>query len=263
MRDREAAEIRETAFEAALEGIRLRGAWCVDAALRRAPVVVVLHGIPRAKPLAGDASYREIAVRLAQRGFLAVIFNFRGAGLSEGDISMAGWIRDLEAVLAFARALPAADPSRVALLGFSAGGAAAIYAAAHDPAIGAVVSASSPARFSFLQQSMPAAYWVKLFKEIGLIRSEGFPRDLKAWEAEFAEIEPIRWVEKLSPRPLLIMHGADDELIPAAQARELHARAGAGRELMIIPAGKHRLRMDPAALQAAEEWLLRWKEKKN
>ncbi|HUT55243.1 MAG TPA: alpha/beta fold hydrolase [bacterium] len=263
MRVRKAEKIRETAFEAGLEGIRLRGAWYINPARARAPVVLILHGIPRAKPQAGDRSYREIAMRFAERGFLSLIFNFRGAGSSEGDISMAGWTRDLAAVAEFARGLPGADASRVALLGFSAGGAVAIYHAAHDAGVGAVVSGSSPARFSFLQQAMPSEHWVKLFREIGLIRSEGFPADLEAWEAEFQMIEPLKWVDRVSPRPLLIMHGAEDELIPVAQARELYERAREPRELKIIAGGKHRLRMDPAALAVAEEWLEKWSKKEN
>jgi fermentation-respiration switch protein FrsA (DUF1100 family) len=255
----EAANIGETPFEVLLEGIRIRGAYYLALPDTPRPALVILHGIPRQRPRPGDQSYRDMARRFAARGFLAVVFNFRGAGISEGDISMAGWTRDLDAVLEFARALPGADPGRVALLGFSAGGAVAIHAAARDPRTSAVVAVSSPVSFSFIRQAMPSAAWVGLFREIGLIRSPGFPPSLPEWEAEFAMIEPLQWVDKLSPRPLLIMHGEEDELIPVEQARELYEKALEPKELKVIPAGKHRLRMDPAALEAAEEWLMKWK----
>jgi pimeloyl-ACP methyl ester carboxylesterase len=40
------------------------------------------------------------------------------------------------------------------------------------------------------------------------------------------QLRPLDLVGSIAPRPLLIVHGSDDEWIPAAHARWLHARAG-------------------------------------
>jgi putative redox protein len=256
--------IVETRFEVGVEGILLRGSWFAaegaSAGTSALPVLAILHGIPRAKPAPGDQSYRDLARGMAEDGFLSLIFNFRGTGESEGNLGLAGWNRDLAAVLAFARALPAADPSRLALLGFSAGGAVAIRAAADDPAVSAVAAVGSPAEYTFLQALMPAAGWVSLFREIGLIRDPAFPPSLAEWEAEFERAAPLPCVGRISPRPLLLIHGEDDETIPREHARMLYERAGEPRELLLLPGGKHRLRVDPRALAAARDWLLRWRD---
>jgi fermentation-respiration switch protein FrsA (DUF1100 family) len=47
------------------------------------------------------------------------------------------------------------------------------------------------------------------------------------------------------------MHGEDDELIPLAQAREIFERAAEPKKFLAVPRGKHRLRVDPVAVEAA------------
>lgn len=257
----EAADVLESSFAISVDGIAIRGFWHIKKGISDAPVLVILHGIPRAKPKPGDESYRRMSMRFAGQGFLSLAFNFRGTGISGGDIGMAGWSRDLEGVIDFARGLPGADPDRVVLLGFSAGGASAIHVAARDPAVCAVLSVSSPAEFTFLQKAMPSERWVELFREIGLIRSPDFPRSLEDWENEFAEISPLKWVDKISPRPVLIMHGEEDELIPCEQAEMIYQKAGEPREFLLAPGGKHRLRVDEQALDMIEAWLINWLKK--
>lgn len=256
------AEIEEHDFEVESppERVRIRGVWYLRAGAVPAPVVVILHGIPRAKPVPGDSSYRDMARKFAKQGFMAAVFNFRGTGISDGDIGMGGWSRDLAAVLTHLRGLEGADPGRVALLGFSAGAALAVCHAARDPGVHAVVSVSAPAEFDFFGRTMPADMWVRLFREIGLIRTDGFPASVSDWEAEFTSLSPIEDVGLISPRPLFLVHGEDDEVIPTSHARDLFEQAGEPRELLIIPGGKHRLRVDPRAVDAALTWLVEWKD---
>jgi len=252
--------ISELTLQADCEGVPIRGLAYRTRKADRLPLLIILHGIPRAKPVESDSSYRDMARSFAEDGFLAVTMNFRGTGISGGDMSMAGWVKDLKAMMERARTVEAADPDRLALLGFSAGGSVAIRAAAEDPRVSAVVSASSPAQYDFLQTTMPASGWVRLFREIGLIRTPGFPPSISEWEAEFREMEPVNWVGKLSPRPVLIMHGEDDETIPPEHARKLYQLAGEPKDLVMIPGGAHRLRVDPRAVAEARKWLLKWKD---
>jgi fermentation-respiration switch protein FrsA (DUF1100 family) len=45
----------------------------------------------------------------------------------------------------------------------------------------------------------------------------------------------------LSPRPLLFIHGGDDEVLPAAGSRQLYARAEEPKELILYPGCRHGL----------------------
>jgi fermentation-respiration switch protein FrsA (DUF1100 family) len=55
-------------------------------------------------------------------------------------------------------------------------------------------------------------------------------------------------VDRIAPRPLLLIHGELDDLITADNARALYAAAGEPKELWILPAVEH-----SGALEAARE----------
>ena len=59
---------------------------------------------------------------------------------------------------------------------------------------------------------------------------------------------------KLAPRPLLVVHGDDDDTVPTSDARQL-AGAHGSAELRIIPGAGHRLRHDPRAVAVLLGWL--------
>ena len=119
---------------------------------------------------------------------------------------------------------------------------------------------SSPANFSALGVDRIPELLIKNFKEIGIIRQPDFPPDLSRWLKEFEEIAPIKWIDKVSPRPLLIIHGEKDELVPKTQAEILFNRAKEPKEIYWIKDGVHRLRTDPRVWEKIKSWLLNWRE---
>ena len=64
-------------------------------------------------------------------GCVAMTFNFRGCGNSEGDFSLQGWVDDLRN--AISHVLTLHEPTGVILLGTNTGGSIAICVAADDP----------------------------------------------------------------------------------------------------------------------------------
>jgi predicted acyl esterase len=54
------------------------------------PALVICHGIPAKVKGPDDRGYPLLAERFCQEGFEVLIFNFRGAGLSEGDFDILG-----------------------------------------------------------------------------------------------------------------------------------------------------------------------------
>jgi uncharacterized protein len=184
-----------------------------------------------------------------------VIFNFRGCGDSGGNFDMLGWTRDLDAVLARVLNTPYIDPERIILLGFSGGGAAAIYVAADRPSVYALAVVGTPSDFGIFEDKPEKI--VDDFRDRGIIRDANFPPDLERWTDGFKEIEPRHWISYFKGQHLLIVHGDADELIPVEQAQELFAHAPAGvARLSIIPGGVHRLRLDPRCLKTLESWFL-------
>jgi alpha/beta superfamily hydrolase len=66
---------------------------------RRCPALIICHGIPAETRSSDDRGYPLLAERFCREGFVVLIFNFRGAGLSGGNFDLRGWATDLEGAL--------------------------------------------------------------------------------------------------------------------------------------------------------------------
>ena len=66
-------------------------------------------------------------------------------------------------------------------------------------------------------------------REIGAIRSPAFPASFDEWSRAFRRFRPIDAARRFAPRPLLVMHGDDDESVPTTDARQLAEAHGERR----------------------------------
>ncbi|EEG77425.1 alpha/beta hydrolase [Dethiobacter alkaliphilus] len=245
-----------TTFTISVDGIRLAGELHLPKEQKDSmPVVVICHGIPAGRPANGDPGYRPLAQSLASDGFMAVLFNFRGCGLSGGNIDLDGWCRDLQGILNMISTRPDVDQSRISLLGFSGGGAVSCKVAASDTRVNAVALMACPAEFSFLFKEQELEEIVARAREIGSIRDADFPLDAKVWLEGLYGVEARRYIGQIAPRPVLIVHGTTDEVVPVEHAKILYEAAQEPKELVLLEGVLHRLRQEPRALDAAQDWL--------
>ncbi len=237
------------------DGLLLVGELRLPLGGRHHPALCICHGIPAAPPDPADKGYRLLAERFTEAGFATLIFNFRGTGRSQGNLDMLGWTRDLRAALDFLCGLKEVDKARVCLLGFSGGAAVSVYVAAHDPRVSVVAACACPAEFSALSQQEPPTATIQRLRRIGAIRDHDFPPSLEEWQQGFETISPIKWISRISPRPLLLVHGDADELVPVDHAYRLYHKAKEPKDLKIIPGGRHKLRLDKVAMDFVLDWL--------
>ena len=219
------------------------------------PILVMCHGIPAGAYDPSDRGYPLLAQRFCNSGVATFIFNFRGTGKSEGNLDILGWSQDLTAVLNILSSFKEVDTDQLSVLGFSAGAAVANYVAAHDKRIKRLILAACPAEFSFLVQAQNHSEIINHFRNIGLIKDEDFPPSLSAWLEGFARVSPILWIQDISPRPLLIIHGDKDEIVPLEHAQRLYQKAGEPKYIDIIPNAGHRLRLEERAINRVLNWL--------
>lgn len=242
------------------DGIILRGTVVAPPRAGRWPLVVLCHGIPSGVTVEGDPGYGALALRFAERGAGACYFNFRGTGESGGNFSLPGWIRDLMSVLdaaaSAAGAFEGCDAYRVALMGFSGGGAVSIICAARRGGLKGVAALSSPADFSRLMSREGMEAFIAHARAIGIIRDPDFPPSEEEYYRGMLECNPVREVGGLAPTPLLLVHGDEDELVPVEEAHRLFAAAAEPKELHIMKGGGHKLRLNPEAVDKALSWVL-------
>ncbi|MBI3257451.1 MAG: alpha/beta fold hydrolase [Actinobacteria bacterium] len=225
------------------------------AALSARPGLVLCHGFPVGLGHAENAArtYPELADRIAgETGWTVLTFNFRGTGTSEGDFSLQGWLDDLNA--AIDHLLGAAGADEVWLAGSSTGGSLAVCAGANDQRVRGVAALSARADFDDWVEH-PRRF-LEHARDVGVIRHAGFPPNVDQWVRELKQIRPIDLVERLAPRPLLLVQGSDDEIVPPSDARLLADYHGSAELHMISGAG-HRLRHDPRAVAVLLGWIER------
>lgn len=217
------------------------------------PAVVICHGLPAAPGGAATAgrSYHVLADRIAaEMGWSALVLNYRGCGLSEGDFSLLGWVEDVRAAVDHVSVRTRTRGIWVA--GFGTGGAVGVRAAADTPAVAGAVSVGAPADFT--EWAANAERLLRHARETGIVRSDSFPADLKTWSDQFTSFSTADASDRLAPRPLMVVHGSDDELVPSLDARAIADAHGAA-DLRIIAAGSHRLRYDPRCISLVLGWL--------
>jgi dipeptidyl aminopeptidase/acylaminoacyl peptidase len=246
-------EIKEIRLKA--DGLELAGELHIPSRDKIHPALCICHGIPAVPPDPTDRGYTVLAQSFCHAGFTTLIFNFRGTGKSQGNLDILGWTRDLQAALDFLYNLKEADKTRFCLLGFSGGAAVSIYTAARDSRVSYVVTCACPADFRSLPQREMPLDTIQRFRQIGAIRDKDFPPSIEEWQKGFETISPINWIDKISPRPLLLVHGDADELIPLEHAYKLYQKAKEPKELKIVAGAKHKMRLEKAAMDFVLDWL--------
>ena len=215
--------------------------------------LVIAHGMPIGEGAAANAplTFPELADRVARdTGWLALTFSFRGAGRSAGAFSPGGWLRDLGAAVELLRA----ETPSVFVAGFGLGGALALRAAAVDPEIGGAAALGAPADLE--AAAADPARLADCAAESGY-RTAADAVDVDEWAADLRAIDPLAAAAAVPPRPLLVVHGSIDALVPVVDARVLSDAAEGSAELRVVAMAAHRLRHDPRAVALLLGWLQR------
>ncbi len=207
-----------------------------DAAVRPA-LVVMVHGGSFAS---GSRNQMNSYCRLlARNGYVAATVSYR---LTSQGFSYPAPVEDVRAAVAWARANAAgygADPSKVVLLGYSAGGTLALSAglAPRSGVAGIIDIAGVP----------------DLALGLAEARREDLRRAVRAYlgGADAEAASPIREVSRGDP-PVLILHGTADGTVLIRQSERLAARLGQVRvphRFVRVDGGGHLMILNP--VQAA------------
>ena len=180
--------------------------------------IILVHGRNASKQNAISGTLPKLAAELYRAGLAVLMIDLRAHGESEGKRYMWG-VKERWDVLGAVDFLlhKGFMEGKIAVLGISLGGASAIGAAVQSDAISAVVLDST---FSDLQALIDPNWKT----ESGLPRIF-LPGVYWMWQLLFHtklnEIKPVREINKIPPRPILIMHCENDEQVDVQHAKQL------------------------------------------
>ncbi len=217
------------------DGVRLHGWWLPAAGGAPRGTVVHFHG--NAENVTGHLVLVEW---LPRAGYNVLMFDYRGYGRSQGRVTRAGTIRDGHAALDYALSRPDVDPGRLFAYGQSLGGAVAVVVVAERPEIRALVAEAAFSGYRRIAarklRSMLWPGWLASGTAAALL-SDGH--------------DPIDYVHRIAPRPLLVIAGERDATCEPELAHELYAAASEPKQYWLAPGAAHLeiLEVHPEALR--------------
>jgi len=208
-----------------------------------APCVICSHGLFSSKE---SPKFIAIAEYLAEKGFVAIRYDHRGCGESEGKIeetTVSGRLKDLESVYIFSRRHPLVN-GKIGLLGSSMGGFISLFTAACYPSLMALTVWATP---------------FELHKTKKDLKGEGYPLLKESFYKDLNRHQLIDVLGKI--KHCLVLHGQDDELIPLWHAKKNYKNLGEPKNLEIFPGGDHRFTDDhnrKRAIDLSAKWFKRY-----
>jgi dipeptidyl aminopeptidase/acylaminoacyl peptidase len=257
----------------------------------RRPAFLVLHGFGGNKEGAGSV---WPAKQLAEWGYVAMRFDYRGCGESEGE---RGWIICLDQVadtrnaVTYMASRPDVDPERIALIGSSFGAAVAIYTGGVDERVAAVISQGGwgHGERKFRGQHPTPEAWTRFTnmleegkrhrertgKSLMVPRYDIVPipehlrhnmnsQSIMEFPAETAQsmmdFRAEEVVANIAPRPLMLLHSANDSVTPTEQSIELFRHAKQPTELHLMTDVDHFMfgQENPRVIRLIADWLERY-----
>lgn len=198
-------------FFTTADGVRLH-AWFFRAPSADAPLIIYFHGN------AGHLAYRApFASELASRGLSVFVFDYRGFGRSDGSPSEKALHLDSLAAYDFARQTFRVPPDRIVLYGESIGAPYAARVAMQRPVCCIIVEGTFPS----LRRIANA-----VFRPI--------PMGFFAGEL----LLTTRWLNA-AVRPVLVMHGKRDAVVPFDLGVELYQELKVQKELFVSETAGH------------------------
>jgi alpha-beta hydrolase superfamily lysophospholipase len=235
-----------------------------------------------------DLYLNDMARRLAAAGFIALTFDYKGWGKSDGHprlrLNPYGRVEDTQAALTFVEQQPGVDPARIGLYGISYGGSTATFTAAIDTRVRAVVSVTGVGDGARWMRGVRTPWEYRALVARGFDdwrsqvttgqsamadRSDVLQHDPQSAEIAAAArrnlpgaamqvpLEMVHetlhfkpeWVaDRIAPRAALFITSDADELVLPEESERMHARAGEPKRLVVLKGYGHYQVFTPPAI---------------
>jgi len=245
--DRDGVSIREITYEKA--GTGRNAATLVLPAVASGqprPAVLFVHWYEPPKPTSNRTEFVEDAVELAKLGTVSLLIDTPWSEPtwfpkrdSEKDYDMSvAQVKEIRRGLDVLLDQPGIDRTRVACVGHDFGAMYGALAVAVDP---------RPTHFVFMAGTRSFSDWF-LFAP----KREGQARD--RFIAELAPLDPIKFLPRIAPRPVLLQFATNDKFVSTDAARAMADAVGTAKTVKYYDA-EHALNAE--ATHDRQAWLKR------
>ncbi len=203
------------------DGSRLHG-WWLPAQGPAKGTVLHLHG-----NAANISNHLPLVAWVPKAGYNLLTFDYRGFGQSDGTPSLDGVVADSLAALGWLRQRPDVDPQRLVVLGQSLGGATAVRMVAADPAgVKLLVLDCAFSSYRGIARDAVRGTWLA-----GLLPAA-------QWLLPGGDKDPLHDIRRLKV-PLLVLHSADDSVVPLAHGKALFEAAPEPKQWLEVEHTQH------------------------
>ena len=239
------------------------------------PGIILCHGFTAVK----EVLLPDIARKLAQGGYVALIFDYRFLGESGGEprrqILPMRQIEDIRNAVTFMQNQPEVFPDRIGLLGVSLGGANVSYAAGIEERVKATVSVCGIGdcgrwirdachfwEWRALQQRLADDRRKRVLEgQLQYVQARDIVPEPESTTALFEQIlhqypqwsreitlasgealiayRPESVVQHISPRAIMWLHGDADERVSMEESLAMYDKAQEPKKLVILPGLGH------------------------
>lgn len=234
----------------------------------RRTAMLVLHGFGTNKE---SGTTRGAAALFAELGYIALRFDARGCGSSQGKRGYTlcnDQVEDALHALEYMATRPDVDPERIGVMGHSFGAAVAVQAGGVDKRVAAVISSGGwgdgAIKFEGQHRGKEWDRFLEMLAEGKRRNARGETLMVPRWDIvpipehlrgnlpkgaieEFPsettqsmfDFRPNDVVGNIAPRPLLLFYSSNDSVTPTSQSVQLFERAGQPTDLVLLAAIDH------------------------
>jgi dipeptidyl aminopeptidase/acylaminoacyl peptidase len=214
------------------DGLNL-AAWYMPPTREDGASIIFIHG-----HASNRSHYLSRAEIFAEDGYGMLFMELRNNGTSAGEFTTMGLleVQDVQAAFDFLIQQPHVSADRIALYGHSMGGATAIMAFQDIPQARMLIS---EAAYSALTDNIHA----RIVRDLPLPPFV-FPQMIVGFAGMLTgenlfDVRPIDAIQELNGRPVLLIHGTNDGVVPFINGERLFTAAHEPKEFWIIEGANH------------------------
>lgn len=211
------------------DGLTLKG-WYVPSLTGKA-TIILCHGFGTNK-----SDLIDFVALFNRNDFNTFLFDFRGHGGSEGKCSLGFFeVRDIEGAVNWLKTQKH-QTTIIGAFGISMGAAAIFMAAGKIPEIKAVAGDSIFSSFEGM-----VTHSTKLFYHLPKYPLSYLIVRFCEWRLKFKakDFEVADYINKIAPKPILLIHGEEDRRIPLSETECIYQAAKIPKEIWIVPGADH------------------------